>query len=124
MNVPAELHFTITHEWLRVDGDEVTLGITDYAQSELGDIVYVDIPEVGKVLQAGQSVCTVESVKTVSDVYTPVGGEIIATNQDLEGTAELINQDPYGKGWIVKMRVDSQPTGLLDADGYKAVLEA
>lgn len=124
MNVPADLQYTKTHEWIRVEGDEVTLGITDYAQSELGDIVYVDLPEVGKALQAGQSVCTIESVKTVSDVYTPISGEIIATNPELDGTAELINQDPFGKGWIVKLRVDGQPTGLLDADDYKAVLKA
>lgn len=124
MNVPTDLKYTKTHEWIRIEGDTVTIGITDYAQSELGDIVYVDLPEAGKILQPGQSICTVESVKTVSDVYTPIGGEIIATNPDLEGSAELINQDPYSKGWIAKLKMDGSPSGLLDFDGYKAVLEA
>ncbi len=124
MNVPTDLKYTKTHEWLRIDGDIATLGITDYAQSELGDIVYVDMPEAGKILQSGQSVCSVESVKTVSDVYAPLAGEIIETNADLEGSAEFINQDPYGKGWIVKLRIEGDVDGLLTADDYKATLGA
>lgn len=122
MNVPADLSYTKTHEWMRLDGDIATVGITDYAQSELGDIVYVDLPEPGRVLQAGQTFGTVESVKTVSDLYAPVAGEVVEKNPELEGRSELLNQDPYGAGWIIKVRVEGQPGGLLSAEEYKALL--
>lgn len=123
MNVPADLKYTKTHEWVRFDGDVATIGITDYAQSELGDIVYVDLPEPGRVLNQGDSFGTVESVKTVSDVYAPVSGEVAEVNGELEASSELLNTDPYGRGWLVKIRVDGTPADLLDAEAYKESLK-
>jgi len=123
LNIPADLKYTNSHEWVKIEGDTATIGITDYAQSELGDIVYVDLPSPGRMLKAGDGFGTVESVKTVSDLYSPVAGEVLESNGELEGTSELLNQDPYGKGWLVKVRVEGEPEGLLDADGYKAILE-
>jgi len=121
-NVPNELKYAKTHEWVRLEGDVATVGITEFAQSELGDVVYVDLPTVGRVLQAGDSFGSVESVKTVSDVYAPVAGEVIETNEALGAQSELINSDPYGKGYMVKLRVSdpSQIESLLDAAGYTA----
>jgi glycine cleavage system H protein len=116
------LQYTKTHEWVRREGDTVTIGITDYAQSELGDIVYVDLPTPGRILSAGDSFCTVESVKTVSDVYSPLGGEVVEANGDLEAASELMNQDPYGKGWLIKVRADGDGGGLLSADEYRALI--
>ncbi len=118
MNVPNHLHYTSSHEWLSVEGDIAVLGITDYAQSELGDIVYLDLPEVGRVVAAGQSVGTIESVKTVSDIYTPVSGEIVAVNEKLSSKSELVNQDPYGEGWIMKIKMDGEPQDTLTAEQY------
>lgn len=118
MNVPNHLHYTSSHEWLSVEGDVATLGITDYAQSELGDIVYLDLPEVGRVVSAGQSVGTIESVKTVSDIYTPVSGEIVAINEKLASMSELVNQDPYGEGWIMKIKMDGEPQDTITAEQY------
>ncbi len=118
MNVPNHLHYTSSHEWLSVEGDTAILGITDYAQSELGDIVYLDLPEVGRVVTAGQSVGTIESVKTVSDIYTPVSGEIIAINEKLASMSELVNQDPYGEGWIMKIKMDGEPQNTITAEQY------
>jgi glycine cleavage system H protein len=99
-----------------------TIGITDFAQSELGDIVYVDLPSPGRALQAGDSFGTVESVKTVSDVYTPLPGEILEANAELEGASELMNSDPYGGGWLIKIKLDGEPDGLLSPAEYKALL--
>lgn len=121
-NIPADLKYAKSHEWLRLEGDVATIGITDFAQSELGDVVYVDLPEAGRVLGAGDSFGSVESVKTVSDVYAPVAGEVVEVNGALGSQSELVNEDPYGKGWMIKIRVEDASTadGLLDGDGYAA----
>ncbi len=122
MNVPAELLYTATHEWVRLDGDIATIGITDHAQSELGDIVFVELPSPGRMLQVGDSFGSVESVKTVSDVYAPVPGEVTEVNSALGAQSELMNSDPFGAGWLIKIRVSSPMEGLLDADAYAALI--
>ncbi len=124
MNVPAELKYTKEHEWIRVEGDEAFVGITDYAQSQLGDIVFVECETVGDTLKAGDTFGTIEAVKTVSDLYLPVSGEVLEFNEELENEPELVNKDPYGKGWIVKISVadKAQMAGLLDAEAYKAII--
>ena len=123
MNVPAELKYTKEHEWIRVEGEEAVVGITDYAQSQLGDIVFVECETVGDALEAGETFGTVEAVKTVSDLYLPVAGEVLEFNEELEGEPELVNKDPYGKGWIVKIKIsdETELDGLLNADAYKAI---
>ena len=123
VNIPSDLKYTKSHEWVRIDGDTATIGITDFAQSELGDIVFVELPNAGRALQGGESVGSVESVKTVSDVYTPVAGEVIETNGALGSQSELMNSDPYGEGWMIKVRLSGQPDGLMSADEYKASLD-
>lgn len=124
MNVPAELKYTKEHEWIRVEGDEAVIGITDYAQSQLGDIVFVECETVGDNLEAGDTFGTVEAVKTVSDLYMPVGGEVLEFNEELEGEPELVNKDPYGKGWIIRVKLGDKAEidGLLTADAYKAII--
>ncbi len=124
MNVPAELKYTKEHEWIRVEGEEAVVGITDYAQSQLGDIVFVECETVGDALEAGETFGTVEAVKTVSDLYLPVAGEVLEFNEELEGEPELVNKDPYGKGWIVKIKIsdETELDGLLNADAYKAIV--
>lgn len=123
--IPKELHYSEQHEWLSLDGDIGTIGITDYAQSELGDIVFVELPEVGDKLEKGQSFGTVEAVKTVEDLYTPVAGEVLEVNTDLEEQAEQVNADPYGDGWMIRLRVDSpaEADELLDAEAYAEFIE-
>lgn len=124
MNVPSELKYTKEHEWIRVEGEEAFVGITDYAQSQLGDIVFVECETVGDALEASDTFGTVEAVKTVSDLYLPVGGEILEFNERLEGEPELVNKDPYGEGWIVKIKINdpAELDGLLGADAYKALI--
>ncbi len=124
MNVPAELKYTKEHEWIRVEGEEAVVGITDYAQSQLGDIVFVECETVGDELEAGDTFGTIEAVKTVSDLYLPVGGEVLEFNGALEDEPELVNKDPYGKGWIVKIKVSNETEidGLLNAEAYKALI--
>ena len=124
MNVPAELKYTKEHEWIRVEGEEAVVGITDYAQSQLGDIVFVECETVGDALEAGETFGTVEAVKTVSDLYLPVAGEVLEFNEELEGEPELVNKDPYGRGWIVKIKISDETElyGLLNADAYKAII--
>lgn len=122
MNVPGDLKYTKSHEWIRIEGDIATVGITDFAQSELGDIVYVDLPTVGRSVRAEESFGSVESVKTVSDLYAPVAGEVVETNASLGAQSELVNSDPYGNGWMVKIRLADGAEGLLDAEAYKGVL--
>lgn len=119
--VPGDLKYTKTHEWVRVEGDVATIGITDYAQSELGDIVYVDLPTPGRVVSVGDSIGAVESVKTVSDAYAPVAGEVVEANGALGARSELINSDPYGKGWLVKIRLadPAQVDSLLAPAAYQ-----
>jgi len=121
--VPEDLFYSEEHEWLRLDDDVAIVGITDFAQDQLGDIVYVDLPEIGATVEVGSVVGELESTKSVSDVYSPVSGEVIAINPELEGSEELINSDPYGEGWLFKVRVaDGDPTdGLLSAEEYTAI---
>lgn len=121
MNVPGDLKYTKSHEWVRVEGDIATIGITDHAQSELGDIVFVELPPVGRKLAAEESFGSVESVKTVSDVYAPISGEVTEVNPLLASQSEVMNSDPYGDGWLIKMRV-SGTDGLLDAEAYKSIV--
>lgn len=124
MNIPANLKYTNEHEWVRVEGDIVYVGITDYAQEQLGDIVFVDIPTVGETLNAGDTIGTIEVVKTISDIFCPVSGEVLEVNEALEENPALVNQDPYGEGWLVKIKpaADTDFEGLLDAEAYKALL--
>lgn len=124
MNVPAELKYTKEHEWIRVEGEEAFVGITDYAQSQLGDIVFVECETVGDNLEAGDTFGTIEAVKTVSDLYLPVGGEVLEFNEELEGNPELVNKDPYGKGWIVKIKINNEDEldGLLNASAYQGII--
>ncbi len=122
MSVPEELEYTRTHEWVRTEDDTATIGITDYAQEELGDIVYVELPEQGDTFDAGDSFGSIESVKAVSDLYTPVGGEVVEVNEALNDSPEKINEDPYGDGWLVKLRV-SEEGDLLSASDYEQLLE-
>ena len=121
--VPEDLFYSEEHEWVRLEDDVAIVGITDFAQDQLGDIVYVDLPEVGSTIEFGAVVGELESTKSVSDVYSPVSGEVIAINPELEGSEELINSDPYGEGWLFKVRVgDGEPTeGLLSAEQYTAI---
>jgi glycine cleavage system H protein len=126
MNFPESLRYTKDHEWVKLEGDTATIGITEFAQGELGDIVYVEIETVGKALQAESVFGTVEAVKTVSDLFLPVSGTIIEVNPALAATPELVNSDPYGEGWMVKMKVDNPADveGLMDALAYSAVAGA
>lgn len=126
MNIPAELKYTKDHEWIRIDGDIATIGITDFAQSELGDIVYVEIETVGETVDKEAVFGTVEAVKTVSDLFMPVTGEVMELNPRLEGEPELVNKDPYGDGWMVKVKMSdlSQAGSLMDAAAYKALIGA
>ena len=124
MNFPSELKYTKDHEWIRVDGDVATIGITDFAQSELGDIVYVEIETVGETLDREAIFGTVEAVKTVSDLFMPVSGEVLEVNPDLVTSPESVNKDPYGAGWMIKVKFtdDSQLSSLMSADDYKALV--
>ncbi|MBR4660896.1 MAG: glycine cleavage system protein GcvH [Bacteroidales bacterium] len=124
MNIPANLKYTNDHEWIVLDGDVATVGITDFAQSELGDIVFVDIPSVGETLGAGEVFGSIEAVKTVADALMPVGGEVLEVNPELEGAPELVNKDPYGAGWMVKIKVSdaSEFDTLLSAEQYKEII--
>ncbi len=126
MHVPADLKYTKDHEWIKIDGDIATVGITDFAQSELGDIVYVEVETVGEELEREEVFGTVEAVKTVSDLFLPLTGEIEEFNETLEGDPELVNSDPYGEGWMVKIKIAdaSQIDDLLSADGYKELIGA
>jgi len=122
MSVPQDLQYTKTHEWVRIEESVATIGITDHAQEELGDVVFVELPESGATFEAGDSFGAVESVKAVSDLYAPVGGEVVEVNSALEDSPEKINEDPYGEGWIVKLRV-SDEGDLISAADYEKVLE-
>lgn len=126
MNIPADLKYTKDHEWVKIEGDTVTIGITDFAQSELGDIVYVEVETVDETLDIEEVFGTVEAVKTVSDLFLPLSGEITAFNETLEDEPELVNSDPYGNGWMIKLKYndESQLEGLLSADDYKALISA
>jgi glycine cleavage system H protein len=126
-NVPADLRYLKTHEWARLEDDgTITVGISDHAQQALGDLVFVEVPEEGRQLAAGESCAVVESVKAASDVYSPLNGEVVAGNAELGGQPELINQDPYGAGWIMRVRPTdkAQFSAMLDASAYEAALAA
>jgi glycine cleavage system H protein len=119
-NVPSELKFLSSHEWVAVDGDVATIGVSDHAQELLGDLVFVELPETGSAVSAGDSVAVIESVKAASDTYAPVSGEIIEVNEELENSPERINDDPYGDGWMYRVKMDDpgEVADLLDADSY------
>jgi glycine cleavage system H protein len=126
-HVPEDLKYNESHEWVREEDDgTVTIGITDHAQTQLGDLVYVELPDARRVVHANEELAVVESVKAASDVYSPIGGEVVAVNAALADTPELVNQDPYGEGWLVRLRPEdpSELGALLEANGYRAVLEA
>ncbi len=122
MNIPEDLQYTNSHEWVRIEGDTATIGITDHAQDELGDVVFIELPGEGDIFDAGESFGTVESVKAVSDLYAPVGGEVVEVNTSLEDAPEKINEDPYGEGWMVKLRT-SDEADLLSPEEYEKVVE-
>ena len=124
MNFPQNLKYTSEHEWIRIDGDIAYVGITDYAQEQLGDIVFVDIPTVGETLEANETFGTIEVVKTISDLFLPVAGVIMEQNDELEENPDLVNKDPYGKGWLIKMKPTRMEDidNLLDAEEYKEVI--
>lgn len=123
MNIPESLKYTKDHEWVKIDGDTATIGITDFAQGELGDIVYVDIETEGDEVEQGEVFGTVEAVKTVSDLFMPITGTVEEVNEELESSPELINEDPYEKGWLIKVKItDTDSAELLSADEYKDII--
>jgi glycine cleavage system H protein len=124
MNVPSELKYTKDHEWVKIDGNVATVGITDFAQGELGDIVFVEIESEGEDFAAGEVFGSIEAVKTVSDLFMPIAGKVSEFNTELESNPELVNDDPYGKGWMIKIEFEAGTDmgELLDADGYKAIV--
>ena len=126
MNFPADLKYTKDHEWVKVTGGEALIGITDFAQKELGDIVYVDISTIGETVEKEQVFGTVEAVKTVSDLFMPITGTVLEANKDIDSAPESVNNDPYGKGWIIKVSISdaSQLNNLLSADDYKKLIGA
>jgi len=126
MNIPENLKYTKDHEWIKVDGDEAVIGITDFAQGELGDIVFVEIETEGETLGKGDVFGTIEAVKTVSDMFIPVSGEVTEVNSQFEDNPEIVNNDPYGEGWLIKVKMSnaSELDSLLDAEAYKAHISA
>jgi glycine cleavage system H protein len=122
LSIPEELQYAKTHEWVRIEGETATVGITEHAQDELGDIVFVELPEEGRTLDAGEAFGAVESVKAVSDLYSPLAGEVVGVNESLSDNPEKINEDPYGEGWILKLRVSGE-ADLLSAEDYEKALE-
>ena len=122
---PDNYHYTKDHEWIKVEGDKATIGITDFAQKQLGDVVYVELPKVGTELEFHQSIGVIESVKAVSDVYSPISGEVIELNEKLNDSPELVNQDPHGKGWIIRIKIkdDSELQKLMSATEYEKFIE-
>ena len=125
MSIPADLRFTKEHEWVRIEGDTATFGVSDHAQEALGDIVFVELPEIGRSIDAGEAYGVVESVKAVSDVYAPISGEVIEVNDALEGEPDLVNSDAYGAGWIIKVNIseNNDDVELMTAEEYATFLE-
>ena len=125
MNFPPDLKYTKTHEWIRTEGETATIGITDYAQGELGDVVFVELPQAGRVVKPEDSFGTIEAVKAVSDLFSPLSGEVIATNGELGGSPDLVNKDCYGAGWMIKIRLanPAELSGLLDAMAYEKLTQ-
>jgi len=126
MNFPANIKYTKDHEWIRIEGEVGFIGITDYAQGELGDIVFVELPAAGKKVVAGQAFGTVEAVKAVSDLFAPLSGEVLEVNKKVHDTPEVVNKDPYEQGWMIKVKLEktSELTGLLDVEAYKKLVAA
>lgn len=126
MNIPENLKYTKDHEWIKIDGDEAVIGITDFAQGELGDIVFVEIETEGETIEKGEVFGTIEAVKTVSDMFMPVSGEVTEVNPQIEDTPEIVNKDPYGDGWLIKVKISdaSELDSLLDAETYKSHISA
>lgn len=124
--IPEDLYYSEEHEWVRIDDDIATIGITDYAQDQLGDIVYVDLPAVGDVIESGSVIGELESTKSVSEIFAPIAGEIVARNDALEAGPEVVNSDPYGEGWLIKVRPsDEDPSSaLLESEAYAAIISA
>lgn len=124
MNIPDNLKYTKDHEWIKTNGEEAIVGVTDYAQNELGDIVFIEVETVGETLDKEETFGTIEAVKTVSDMFMPVSGEVLEFNEDLEQNPEIVNSDPYGKGWIIKIKMSdlSELDELLDAAAYKELI--
>ncbi len=122
--IPKELLYAKSHEWARIEGDEAVVGITHFAQEQLGDLTFVELPAVGDTVQAGAEMGSVESVKAASELYAPVSGEVVAVNEELAAAPELINQDPYGKGWMIRVKLAGKPQGLIGADEYAQVAQA
>ncbi|MBC6410214.1 MAG: glycine cleavage system protein GcvH [Ekhidna sp.] len=120
MNIPLDLHYTKDHEWVKIEGDIAIVGITDFAQEELGDIVYVEIETEGESLEAGEVFGTVEAVKTVSDLFMPVSGEVIKINEKLENNPEIINTDPYGEGWMIKIKISDRGNDMISSEDYSS----
>lgn len=122
--IPADLLYSESHEWAKIEGDIATVGITQFAQEQLGDLTFVDLPSVGSTLAQGAEIGSVESVKAASEIYSPVSGEVVEVNSALESAPELINKDPYGEGWMIKVRLSAKPAGLMDAASYQKVVES
>lgn len=122
--IPKELLYTKSHEWARIEGGEAVIGITHFAQEQLGDLTFVELPAVGDTVQAGAEMGSVESVKAASELYAPVSGEVVAVNEELASAPELVNQDPYGKGWMIRVKLAGKPQGLIGADEYAQVAQA
>jgi len=122
--IPEDLKYAKSHEWVMVEGDTATVGITQFAQEQLGDLTFVELPEVGDTFEAGSEMGSVESVKAASEIYAPVTGEVIEINEALEDAPEKVNEEPYGAGWLLKFKVKGDPEGLLDAEGYAAAIES
>lgn len=124
MNVPAELRYTSEHEWVRLDGNLARVGITDYAQDALGDVVFVQLPELGSAVEAGAAMGEIESTKSVSEIYAPLGGRVVEVNLALDDSPQAVNDDPYGEGWIAVIEIAGEAGELLDAEAYRALIEA
>ncbi len=121
---PKELLYAKSHEWVRIEGDEAVVGITHFAQEQLGDLTFVELPQPGDQAQAGKEIGSVESVKAASEIYSPVSGEVVAVNSELENAPELINKEPFGAGWMFRIKLSAKPQGLLDADAYAELCAA
>ncbi|QJB57338.1 glycine cleavage system protein GcvH [Pseudodesulfovibrio sp. zrk46] len=122
--IPEDLKYAKSHEWVLVEGDVATVGITHFAQEQLGDLTFIEMPEVGDTFEQGAEMGSVESVKAASEIYAPVSGEVIEINEELEDAPEKVNEEPYGDGWILKFKIKGEPEGLLDAEAYAAVVES
>ncbi len=122
MNIPDNLSYTEDHEWIRIEGDTAFVGITDFAQGELGDIVYVEVETIGDEIAAGEIFGTVEAVKTVSDLFMPVSGEVLEFNDQIESNPEVVNSDPYGEGWLIKLKITDKGDKLLSSEEYKSLI--